>query len=178
MENDPMKPIELNANRTQVAAIHAALDQHAGGTRLLERAVALKQTELDAHQAKRPALEQQLADANARLAKSEEAALESWCVDLAAATVKLHNDDPLGNSAAVVANIVKLRAAVRSEIDTPINQKYKVHPLVHQALALQPPPDVWDTPIDQLHGGSISWPVRRKTILAEAFPESNPLQAA
>ncbi len=161
---------ELTKARAAVAAELTRIDQHAERSRELREIAAAHKAKADAHDAKSHAMHQALAAAQVALNAAEETALREWCIELAAATVKLHNDDPLANSATVVANVVKLRAAVRSELDTPINQKWTVHPLVAQAMALQPPPDIMDTPISELHGHAANWATRRKSILATAFP--------
>ncbi len=173
-----MKIDPLTQARAAVAGVLAEKAEATAAEQRQQQRIAKAQSEFGELKRRHAHLDPKLAEAERELTQAEEAALAQWCVELAAETVKLHNDDPLANSAAVVANVVKLRAAVRSELNTPINQKYKVHPLVQQAMALQPPLDPMDTPINQLHGHADNWAVRRKAILSEAFPESTPLQAA
>jgi hypothetical protein len=173
-----MNTSNLNKLRADVAAELKRIDQHSERSRELREIAAAHKAKADAHDAKSHALHQALAETRAKLAAEEEIVLAEWCVTFAAETVKLHHDDPLANSKRVIENVAKLRAAWRTEIDTPINQRFSTHPLVQEALNLQPLPDPMHIPINELHGFSGDWAQRRKDILSVVYPESAPLAAA
>ncbi len=73
------------------------------------------------------------------LGQAEEAVLEELNIELAGDIMKRMAADPVRHSAWLMASLVRLRDSVRSEFNTPITQKYRVHPLITQALALLPP---------------------------------------
>jgi len=104
--------------------------------------------------------------------------VEELNIQLAAEIMRRQAADPLRHSAWIVENVELLRAQTRGELDTPINQKFQLHPLVMQALSLAPTPNPMDVPIGRygafLAAGTLdcSWPRRRKQIIAAA--ESNP----
>jgi hypothetical protein len=170
----------LNEARAKVAQVRAAIADDDAVVRAVHEESAALQAKIDAlrkqHASK--GLRGQLADALAALAVAEEQAIEQLAIDLAGQIVQRQATDPVRHYEWIIANVAKLRASVRSEIDTPNNQKYRVHPLVMQALALQPKPDELDTPLNQLLGSlACDWPQRRSQILAQAETNS-PFEAA
>jgi hypothetical protein len=127
-------------------------------------------------------LRAQLAVAERDLAVVEEATLDELNLNLAGEIVRRQASDPLRHSDWIMTNLVKLRAAVRSELDTPITKRYTVHPLITQALALLPKRDGKDMPVwelgHEMHG-STDWASRRRAIVAEAEAASTaPLETA
>jgi hypothetical protein len=173
---------KLRRARDKVAAARTAIEQD-------DQALGAIQWEIDALQAKISALRQhqaakglreQLAAAMRELDQAEEAAITAFAIELAAETMRLHAADPIGHQAQVQANLVRLRAAVRSELDTPISEKYSMPAVVVQALALLPQIDPMDRPVYELGAPGTyetTWPARRRQILAQA-EATPPPQAA
>jgi hypothetical protein len=110
------------------------------------------------------------------LNEAEERAVAQLNIELAGEIVRRQATDPIGSQEWIITHVTKLRASVRGELDTPNNQRYRVPPLVTQALSLLPPVDPIDRPIPELGYyvalGQTDWPTRRRAILAAA--ESTP----
>jgi hypothetical protein len=166
----------LTAARTTLAK---ELKRKAEATRIEQRQqqrIADEQAKFGELKRKHASIDNDVAAAEAALVTAEEAALERWCVEFAAETIKLHTADPLRNSKRVIANVDRLRKNMRSEVDTPRGQEYQVHPVVMQALALQPKPSDVDRPVYELGVATTPWAWRRREILESIYP--NPLEAA
>jgi uncharacterized protein HemX len=164
---------KLRRARDKVAAANAAIEQDDQALAAIQREIAALQAKVDELRKVQTAkgLRAQLAAAERDLAVAEEEAVKALAIELAAATMRLHAADPIGHQATVQANLVRLRAAVRSELDTPINEKYSMPAIVVQALALLPQIDPVDRPVYELGAPGTyetTWPARRRQILAQA----------
>jgi hypothetical protein len=164
---------DLQAKRQRIienAAMQAPVDADAKQLQRERDALARKEAALAQ---RRMVLHQERAEAETALAVSEEAAIAQLAVAKAADILRLQTDDAISNFERISAEVNQLRSMVRSELDTPGNQKYSVHPLIRQALELVPPPDILDRPIYELGGavvGVSDWPTRRRAILTMAIP--------
>lgn len=174
-----LKLAHLRKARAAVQAAQSAIDRDDAAVERIQaeiKALEFKITALRTVQSAKH-LHEDLAIAMRELAKAEEQAVEALAINLAGEIVKRQATDPVRHYQWIVANVAKLRASVRSEVDTPNNERFRIHPLIQQALLLQPKPDDLNTPINQLVGSlDASWPTRRRQILAEA--EITPPQAA
>jgi multidrug resistance efflux pump len=167
-----LKMARVHKAQAKVDAARAAIAQDQAAVKAVQDQITALQAQITemrkAHANKW--LHTTLDAAERELAEAEEAAVEELNIALAAEIMRKQASDPLHHYKWIVEHVLKLRASVRSEMDTPINKKYQVHPLIMQALALQPKPDEMDTPIAELAGGlDCSWPRRRKALLAEAM---------
>jgi hypothetical protein len=116
-------------------------------------------------------LEATLAAAESALVLAEEETIVALNVELAAEIIQRFHADPVRHERWVVEAVARLRRSVRSELDTPLTQKFAPNPVIESALALVPPPDPMDQPVFLLGGavgGQTDWPSRRKAILAAA----------
>jgi multidrug efflux pump subunit AcrA (membrane-fusion protein) len=176
-----MNTSALTEARQKVAAARAALADDNAEIAEGQNLITKLQAQITALRARQEAkgLRATLAAAEAALVAAEEAAVKDLAIELAAEIVKRQAADPLRSYSWVIENVTKLRGMIRSEIDTPNNEKYSQHPILTQALALLPPADPIDRPIFELgHAqiGQTDWATRRRAILAAA--ESTPLEAA
>jgi len=170
----------LNQARATVAAINAKKAKALAAEQRQQRVIASEQEKFGALKKQHAHLDQDLAEAERALCVAEEAALLDHNIALAGEIVRRNATDPVKHAEWIVEHVLRLRASVRSEWDTPINSKFSIHPLIRQCFALVPPLDPLDTPIDQLNNwGTLGWAHRRKTLLARYESEVNPpLEAA
>jgi hypothetical protein len=174
----------LNEARAKVTAARAAIAKDDEVLQEVRNQIAAWQariTELERVQ-EATGLRVQLAQAERKLTQAEEATVEEINLELADEIVRRQASDPLRHYAWIAAHVTKLHASVRSEFNTPRTQKYSVHPLITQALALLPPRDGLNQPVwelgHEMHGVT-DWASRRKKIIAEAEAASTtPLEAA
>jgi hypothetical protein len=171
----------LNEARQKVAdargALAAAEREIEEGRTLIKRLNAQVE-ELRARQEAK-GLRAQLAAAEAALIVAEEVAVKDMALALANEIMKRQASDPLRHHQWVITNVMKLREMIRSELDTPLSERYTQHPLLVQALSLVPQLDAIDRPVHELghvNVGATDWATRRRAILAAA--ESAPLEAA
>jgi len=167
----------LTEARARVAAVRSEKAEATAAEQRQMRVMATEQEKYAALKQQHSHLPAKLAEAERALAAAEDAALEQLNIERAAEIVKLQASDPIKNCNTVMALVEKLREGIRPAIHTPINKINRPpHPVIRQALALMPEPDLWETPISsQL---TLDWSAHRRAILSEAFPESPPLQAA
>lgn len=174
-----LKLASLRKARAAVQAAQSAIDKDEAAVKRIQEEIKALEFKIEALRTVQAAkhLHEDLAIAMRELAKAEEQAVEALAIDLAGEIIQRQTANPVKHYRWIVANVAKLRASVRSEIDTPNNERFRIHPLIQQALLLQPKPDDLNTPINQLVGSlDASWPMRRRQILAEA--EITPPQAA
>ncbi len=173
---------KLQTARAKVDEIKALIAADAAVIDNAQDEVAILQARIERLRAIHAAqgLREQLALANRELTIAEEAAVVALNIALAAEIIKRNAADPINDQHWIAEHVVKLRTSVRSRLDTPINEKYSLPPIITQALALLPPLDPIDIPVFQLGGaigGSTDWTTRRRKILADAETHS-PLEAA
>jgi hypothetical protein len=162
---------KLKRYQAAVAAIDSQLAADANEAEQAQQAVAIAQAKLAAIQNRKAARLQERAKAEAALAAAEEAALEQLNIELAGSIVRMQATDAVGNHEKIIASLDKLRCGVRTELDSPVNQRYRVNPIIQAALNLLPPRDDIHTPVYELGGvivGKTDWASRRKAILAAA----------
>jgi hypothetical protein len=138
--------------------------------------IAALQSDLEAIVKKSVSQHAKLAECERALGEAEQEALDQHCIELAATTIKMQASDPLRHRDRVIANVHLLRRAHRTAMDWPINKPYFVEPIILQALALLPPRDAMDTPVNELGYRGAPWEMRRRQLLAEF--ETEPLKAA
>jgi multidrug efflux pump subunit AcrA (membrane-fusion protein) len=178
---DFLSRVDLNAARQKVEVARAALvadEAEIAEGQALITALQAQITELRQRQEAK-GLRATLAFAERALIVAEEAAVAQLNIELAGEIVRRQATDPVGSQAWIIEAVMRLRASVRSELDTPNNEKYRVPPLITQALSLLPPPDSIDRAVYELgyiKPGETDWTTRRRAILAAA--ESAPLEAA
>lgn len=180
-----MNQSALNDAREKVATARTALATDEREIAAGQSLIAQLQAQIAELRARQEAkgLRAALAAAEHALAEAEETAVAQLNIELAGEIVQRQATDPLGSQDWIIEHVMKLRASLRGELDMPVHQKYRMPPLITQALALLPKPDAIDTPVHQLGFhialGETDWPSRRRQILAAAEAESAPpLQAA
>lgn len=161
--------------RDAIAADEAALAEIQNEIALLQARI----TALASRQADK-GLRAQLAAAEADVAAKEDALVEQINLELAAQILKRQASDPLLHHEWIAGHLLRLEASVRSGLDIPINQKFSMHPVLRQALALLPPRDDLNRAVFQLGHQMLetSWAARRRKIIAEAEASNLPLAAA
>lgn len=174
----------LNETRAKVQAARDAIAEDNKALALIQNEIAAMQARIESLKQRQEAkgLGAQLAVAERELTVAEETALNEINLELAGEIMKRQASDPLRHHAWIAEHVTKLHASVRSELDTPLTQKYRVHPLILQALALMPPVDGIDRPVWDLGyqvRGVTDWPLRRRAIIAQAEADASPpLEAA
>ena len=165
--------LSLRKARTKVAKARAAVAKDDEVLRAIQQEIdglnakvaALRKRQADKR------LHEALAEAERELAEAEEVAVIELNIALAGEIVRRQARDPVRHQEWIIEHVMQLRASVRSELDTAITEKYRVPPLITQALALLPPLDDMDKPVADLGyfaAGTGDWPSRRRAILAAA----------
>jgi hypothetical protein len=173
----------LHTARATVAAAKQAIAKDDEALQEIQNQVAILEARIATlkQRQEEKGLRAKLALAEKDLAATEEAALDQINLELAGEIVRRQALDPLRYHKWIAEHVTKLHASVRSELDTPRTQKYHVHPLITQALALIPPKDGIDRPVWDLGyqvQGQTDWASRRRAIVAEAEAAAIPPEAA
>jgi hypothetical protein len=167
---------KLEKARRAVADVESAIADIRAEQQSAAAVVARAQAALATVNAKAAAKQAMRAERERGLSVAEDAALDQHCIELASETIVLQSQNPLKNRNRVIANVHLLRRSVRTAMDWPINKPYFVEPIILQALALLPPRDPLDTPVNELGYRGAPWETRRRQLLAEF--ETEPLEAA
>lgn len=168
-----MNTAPLRKARAIVAKARAAVAKDDAALHAVQRKIDALNGQIEKLRTQRVAkrLHETLERAERTLAAAEEDAVRTLAIELAGTIIKRMSHNPVRHHDWIVAQIAKLRTMIRSEVDTPLAEKYSQHPLITQALSLLPPPDDLDRPVYDLgYGvpGLSDWASRRSRILAEA----------
>jgi hypothetical protein len=174
----------LNDARAKVAVAREAIAKDDEALQEIENQVAVLQARIETlkQRQEEKGLRVQLAAAERELGEVEEATLDQINLELAGAIVRRQALDPLRHYPWIMTSLLRLRDSTRTEFNTPITQRYAVHPLITQALALLPRRDGVNQPVwelgHEMHGYT-DWASRRRAIIASAEADATPpLEAA
>ncbi len=161
---------ELGAKQAMIDQRQNVLNKHDTARRQQAAAVEREKSVLDAIDRKAPPLHAALAEAQRQFGEAEEVTLRQLAIHASAATIRLHALAPIECYDVIEAAATKIKAAARTGIDTPNNERYSLHGLIRDAIALAPVIDDMHRPVYELGAtvaGLTDWPTRRKRMIPE-----------